>query len=188
MSNVETAEAVEIVPATLQTETGAQAVAETAYTLISPETGEKVSKPRVGNPDKYGQQYFKTVVDKDGNSEEVEISRSEFKEDRRLHFNVRHGSVPRCGHKFVPGQEPRNRNCEVCWFTFFQVHGELVQSLDEVYAKHGKAGLLQLRGPKFVKNFLKFMATVAQWKKEIDATQKDAGVENVEINSTTDVN
>ena len=70
----------------------------------------------------------------------------------------------------------------------FQLHGELVQSLDEVYNKHGKAGLLQLRGQKFVANFLRFMGTVAQWKKEIDATQKDAGVNNGEANSTTESN
>jgi hypothetical protein len=185
VNNADSANTVTLEPGTLQTETGAEAVAANACTLTLPETGEKVSKRKPGKPDKRGLRYFKIIKNKDGEDEEVEITRSEFKEDRRLHFTVRHGSISRCGHRFIPGEEPRQRNCDVCWFTFFQVHGELTQAMDELYAKHGKAGLLQLRGPKFVKNFLKFMSTVAQWKKEIEATQKNPEVENgTEISAT----
>ena len=162
--------------------------AQEPVTLALTETGEKISKPLDGKPDSYGKRYFKYVTNEAGEETQVEITRGEFKKDRKLHVTVRHGELPRCGHKLVLGTEPRHRNCEVCWFTFFQLHGELVQSLDEAYARHGKAGLLQLRGQKFVANFLRFMGTVAQWKKEIDATQKDAGVNNGEANSTTESN
>jgi hypothetical protein len=84
--------------------------------------------------------------------------------------------VPMCGHKFTPGQEPRHRNCESCWFTFFQVHGELTQSLDEVFAKYGESGLRHLKPAKYVKNFLRFMSTIATWK-EAAETAKEHDVE-----------
>jgi hypothetical protein len=175
VNNADSANTVTLEPGTLQTETGAEAVVANACTLTLQETGEKVSKRKPGKPDKRGLRYFKIIKNKDGEDEEVEITRSEFKEDRRLHFTVRHGSISRCGHRFNSSTEPRHRNCEMCWFAFFQVHGELTQSLDELYAKHGKEGLLQVRGSKFVQNFLRFMSTVAQWKKEIEAKQNDAG-------------
>jgi len=114
----------------------------------------------------------------DGEEQEVEITRGEYKEDRRLHFTVRHNRLPSCGHKFDPNGEPRHRNCEMCWFAFFQVHGELTQGLDELFAQHGEKGLLQVRGKKFVKNFLRFMSTLAQWKKTADTSKNATGVTN----------
>ena len=111
--------------------------AQEPVTLTLAETGEKISKPLDGKPDKYGQRYFKYITNEAGEEEQIEITRGEFKNDRKLHVTVRHRELPRCGHKLVLGTEPRHRNCEVCWFTFFQLHGELVQSLDEAYAKHG---------------------------------------------------
>ena len=95
---------------------------------------------------------------------------------------IRYQRLPVCHHKFVPGAEPRHRNCESCWFAFFQIHGEIVQAADEVHSKYGISGLAQLRGQKFAQNFTKFMATVAVWKKAMeeakeknDTTQESAG-------------
>jgi hypothetical protein len=87
-------------------------------------------------------------------------------------------TVPLCGHKFRPGHEPKNRNCERCWFTFFNAHGELTKACDEVFQQFGPDGLSQLRGPKFTRNYLKFMSTLAAWKKAADeaqAIQAEAG-------------
>jgi hypothetical protein len=69
-----------------------------------------------------------------------------------------------CGHKFVPGKEPRHRGCQVCWFTYFTTYGELTRTADEVYVNHGEAALVQLRGRTFTTNFLKYMGAIAQWK------------------------
>jgi hypothetical protein len=80
--------------------------------------------------------------------------------------------IPMCGHKFRPSMEPRHRNCESCWFTFFNVHGELTKAVDEVFTQFGESGLMQLRGPKFTRNFTKFMSTIASWKKAADAAKE----------------
>ena len=93
---------------------------------------------------------------------------------------LRYQRVPMCGHKFIPGHEPRHRNCEACWFTFFQVHGELTQSCDQVFAELGEPALRQLRPGKFVKNFLKFMSTLAQWQEAAKAVK-----ETNEVSTTT---
>jgi hypothetical protein len=174
VSDVET---ITLIPAEIKTETGAEAIAANGYTLIEEKTGEIIKKHPEGKPDRYGLRYFKQIKNEQGEDEEVEITRGEFKKDRKLHVTLQFNRIPRCQHKFVPGAEPRHRNCEMCWFTFFRAHGELTQSLDELFAKHGKAGLLQVRGTKFVKNFLKFMATLAEWKKQVEAA-KGTGVTN----------
>ena len=101
-----------------------------------------------------------------------EITRSEYKEYQRKHVTRTYQTVPMCGHKFVPGEIPRHVNCEPCWFTFFQVHGELTQAVEEVYQKpNGAAIIKQLRGKKFLRNFLKFMASVAQLQETLEAAQ-----------------
>jgi hypothetical protein len=102
-----------------------------------------------------------------------EITRAEYKKAMHDTFTVKHQKIPVCGHKFVPGTEPRHRNCEHCWFVFFQVHGELTQAVEEVFQKHGKQAVINLRGVKFLDNFLKFMATVAQYKLAADAAAKE---------------
>lgn len=105
------------------------------------------------------------------NGEKIAITRGEYKDAMRKQFTVRRPSVPACGHRFAHSSEPRHSNCESCWFAFFQVHGELTQACDEVFKKFGEAGLRQLRGPKFTKNYLRFMSTLAQWKAAADAAE-----------------
>lgn len=111
--------------------------------------------------------YYRTKPD--GSIEEM--TRTEFKEARRKEVTVRNQHVPICGHSFVSGREPRHKNCESCWFSFFQVHGELTQAAEEVFAKFGESGLRQLRGPKFTKHFKRFMGVIAQWKAITDAAK-----------------
>lgn len=117
-------------------------------------------------------------VGKDG--EKIAIKRSEYKKAMHDEFTVKHPLIPMCGHEFVKGVEPRHRNCEPCWFTFFNAHGELTQAADEVFSKFGIAGVRQLRGPKFAKNFTKFMSTLAAWKKATEDAKEAAVVPEIE--------
>jgi hypothetical protein len=97
---------------------------------------------------------------------------------------VKNQVIQSCGHKFVPGQEPRHRNCTPCWFTYFQVNGEITKAADEVFQESGEAGLRQLATPKFVKNFLMFMGALAQWKAMNEARQ--AAQQQVEAEGVVD--
>lgn len=85
--------------------------------------------------------------------------------------------VPVCGHKFAPGQEPRHRNCEPCWFLLFASHKELVEGCDEVFKQFGQEGLAQIRGPKFAKNYVKFMSTLASWKEVAEQSNQEVNAE-----------
>lgn len=73
--------------------------------------------------------------------------------------------IKECGHKFSAYEEPKT-NCEWCWFTFFNSNGELVKTADECFREEGKDVLERIRGKKFTKMFIRFMATVAQFVKE----------------------
>lgn len=101
-----------------------------------------------------------------------EITLKQIKEYRRLYFTVRRPIVRGCGHKLDPENQP-NRNCEFCWFAFFKNHGELVQTTDEMFQAYGGQVVIQLRGEKYLKNFLKFMSTLAQWQKEAEQDVKE---------------
>lgn len=107
----------------------------------------------------------------------IPITKAEYKRGMLKEFTVKHHPLP-CGHKLVAGQPPRHRNCQACWFTFFQVHGELTQAVDEAYNANGtevgKALITQLRGVKFFKNFLRFMSTVAAMKAKLETQTADA--------------
>lgn len=83
---------------------------------------------------------------------------------------IRYTRLPACGHRFDPNREPRFNNCESCWFAFFQTHGELTQTADELFQKHGIDAIRQIRGKKFAENWLKFMATLAQWKQQMEGS------------------
>lgn len=77
-----------------------------------------------------------------------------------------------CGHKYRNEFEPNHRNCERCWFAFFQTHGELTQAVEEAYQTGGAKLVSKLRGPKFLHQFLKFMSTVALVKMQQEAAEK----------------
>lgn len=91
-----------------------------------------------------------------------------------------------CGHKFRAEFEPKFRNCEQCWFTYFQVHGELTQAVEEAYQKGGGELIKKLRGPKFLDNFLKFMATVALIKAQQEAVAKEKQIDTSLDSSRTE--
>lgn len=96
-----------------------------------------------------------------------ELTLSEYKNAMRMFFTYRHqANVDACGHAFHQGREPRHRNCDYCWFAFFQVHGEVTQTADEVFQKEGREMLVQLKGKKFTEMFVRFMATLAQYQRD----------------------
>jgi hypothetical protein len=107
--------------------------------------------------------------------EPEEITRAEYKKAMRETFTVKHKVIPACNHKFVPGHEPQHRNCEHCWFVFFQTHGELTQSVEELFQKHGKQPVIALKGVKFFDNWLKFMSTVAAFKAAVETAKEKNG-------------
>jgi len=99
----------------------------------------------------------------------------QFKALRAKYFTVRHKRMEPCGHRLDAMNEPRN-NCEFCWFAFFQTHGELVQTTDRAYQEQGAEFLDKMRGQKYRKMFLRFMSTMAMFKKEMeDAKGKTDG-------------
>lgn len=102
------------------------------------------------------------------------ITRSEYGTLNRQQQTRHYHRVPMCGHKFIPGAAPRHRNCEACWFAFFNVHGELTQSIEELYAKHGATPVVRLLGKKLLHNWLKFMSTIATLKSAQEAKAQAA--------------
>lgn len=95
----------------------------------------------------------------------------QFKALRGKYFTVRHKRMEPCGHRLDQVTEPRN-NCEFCWFAFFQTHGELVQTADKAAMEQGIDFLDKMRGVKWRKMFLRFMSTVAMFKKEMEAAKE----------------
>lgn len=116
--------------------------------------------------------------------EEKKLTEKEYKNLLRIFFTVRHNTVEPCGHKLDIKREPRG-NCPYCWFVYFNTYGEMVQTCDEVFQKHGPKALESLRGKKFVKNFIRFMATLAAMKKLQDAQKESNGESTGSVGSSS---
>jgi hypothetical protein len=119
-----------------------------------------------------------------------QMTRQVWKQMMRMHFTVRRGKAQPCGHKLastldaeghvVITSDPR-RNCEHCWFTYFNTNGTMTNIADECFRESGRDVLERSRGKKFVKYFLMFMSTIARFQRE--AAEK-AAANGVEIEST----
>lgn len=94
-----------------------------------------------------------------------ELSPLEIRKLRKQYVTVKHPIVNKCGHSLDLNRKPRT-NCEFCIFAWFNSHGEICQQLDEMRAAGGDDLIIQLQGVKFYKMWLRFMSTVANWKKE----------------------
>jgi hypothetical protein len=80
--------------------------------------------------------------------------------------------VKACGHRLDLHVQPSHRNCEDCWFAFFNTHGELCRQLDEMHmSEGGDSAIIQLQGVKFLHRWRQFMSTIARWKFEQAAEQ-----------------
>jgi hypothetical protein len=92
------------------------------------------------------------------------LSEGDLKRLRKMYITKNHPRVVACGHVLDLSRQPRHRNCEHCWFAFFNQHGEVVQQLDEMHTLGKDNEIIELQGIKFYHRWRQFMATVAQWK------------------------
>jgi hypothetical protein len=97
--------------------------------------------------------------------EQKPMTRKQWKELMRLYFTVRHPRVRACQHRLDMARDPRH-NCENCWFAYFKEQGQLVQTADECFVKAGRKALEAIRGKRFTKYFIRFMATLARFRAE----------------------
>jgi hypothetical protein len=103
----------------------------------------------------------------------VQFTRKMWKEYMRVNFTVRRDIVRACGHKLSHTTDPRT-NCESCWFAYFNTNGQMTQIADECFNEAGRDVLERSRGKNFVKQFLKFMSTVARFQREAaEAAEKE---------------
>ena len=123
-----------------------------------------------------------------------QMTRQVWKQMMRMHFTVRRGRAQPCGHKLssinVPNEKGENtifitsdprRNCDSCWYTYFNTNGQMTAIADECFREAGRDVLERSRGKRFVKYFLRFMSTLARFQRE--AAEKVA-TNGVETNST----
>ena len=105
-----------------------------------------------------------------------QITELQLRQLRGKYFTIRHDLVKECGHKIDRMNEP-SIGCEWCWWTWLSGHGELVKTTDEALQEHGKEFVIKLRGRRYLKYFLRFMSTLARFKKEQEqqCQQKEVG-------------
>jgi hypothetical protein len=101
--------------------------------------------------------------DKDGNP--PVITERLLRSLRGKYFTVKHVRLGVCGHLLDMINQPKN-NCEQCWFQFFNTHPQLVEVADQFFRTHGKKPMVGMRGEKFVKMFLRYMATIIHLMKQ----------------------
>jgi hypothetical protein len=85
---------------------------------------------------------------------------------RGKYFTVKHPVLTDCGHRLDMINEPRHRNCENCWFQWFNRHPQLIETADQFFREQGRKPMEGLRGAHFVKMFVRYMATVIHLMKE----------------------
>jgi hypothetical protein len=106
------------------------------------------------------------------------MTEAQFRKLRGMYFTIRHHRVQPCGHLLDQINEPSFRNCEACWFCFFNSHGPLVEVTDKAFQEQGPAFLDKMRGSKYRKMFVRFMSTLAQMKRENDERVRAAESKN----------
>ena len=109
---------------------------------------------------------------------QVPLNEAQFRKLRGQYFTVRHDLVGQCGHKIDRMNEP-SIGCEWCWWTWFSGHGELIQTTDRALQEQGKYFVIKMRGKRYLKYFLRYMSTLARFKKEQDATNTESTESNI---------
>ena len=118
---------------------------------------------------------FKDAITEEGKelvvgSAEKQLTEGDVKKLHKLYTTCRHPVVLACKHRLDLHVQPRHRNCEHCWFAFFNQHGELVQQLDEMHTEGNDSVIVALQGVKFLHRWRQFMSTIAKWKEENEET------------------
>lgn len=101
------------------------------------------------------------------------LTEAQFRKLRGQFFTIRHHRVQPCNHLLDQINEPTFRNCESCWFVFFNSHAELVEVTDKAFQEQGFRFLDKMRGVTYRKAFTSFMSTIARMKKESDEQNRD---------------
>ncbi len=108
---------------------------------------------------------------------------------RGKYFTVKHVRLGVCDHLLDMVNQPKN-NCERCWWTWFNTHPQLVETADQFFRTRGKKPMIGMRGEKFVKNFLRYMATVIHLMKQEGRIPSESdshqGIDAGSVNSQTD--
>lgn len=134
--------------------------------------GKDAGNPELeGHPVQEGTQQDESVPpelrpDKDGNPPKV--TPELLRQLRGKYYTVKHPFLVDCGHKLDMINEPRHRHCENCWWTWFNSHGPLVETADQMFRTLGPKAVEALRGKLFVKMFKRFMATVYHFQQELE--------------------
>jgi hypothetical protein len=87
---------------------------------------------------------------------------------RGEYFTVKHARLDNCEHRIDLITEPRT-NCQNCWWNWFNIHPQLIETTDQFFRTKGKEPLIAMRGKRYFKMFLRFMSTVCQLQKEQEA-------------------
>jgi hypothetical protein len=106
------------------------------------------------------------VVDGEGNLVEkaVEVPVNPFIRKKQLPCHL--PRVIACKHRLDLSRPPRYRNCDSCWFAFFQNNPRTVETADELHQAGNSRLIEQLQGTKFLEKFRNFMSTVAKLKEQ----------------------
>jgi hypothetical protein len=100
-----------------------------------------------------------------------ELTEADMRKLRKQYVTIQLPKVIACKHRLDLSRQPRHRNCEHCWWAWFNNHGEIVQQLDEMHTSGQDDVIIQLQGSKFFKRWLQFMSTVANFKLQQEAAQ-----------------
>lgn len=126
-----------------------------------------------------------------------QMTRQVWKQMMRIHFTIRRGKAQPCGHKLssinVPNEKGENsifitsdprKNCDSCWFTYFNTNGQMTNIADECFREAGRDVLERSRGSRFVKYFLRFMSTVARFQREASERAEANGTQTIGTEGT----
>lgn len=138
---------------------------ETLGTDVPAEEGEPGVHEQVRTPPT-GYEGVPPELWPDENGKPPELTPTLLASLRGKYFTVRHPLLKECGHKIDMIAEPRHRNCENCWWTFFNTHPQLVETADQFFRTQGKKAMVGMRGDQFVKMFVRYMATVIHFMKQ----------------------
>jgi len=107
--------------------------------------------------------------------EPPDLSPAGLRKLRGQYFTIRHIPLTDCGHKLDVLNEPRDRNCQNCFWQWMNFHPQLVSTVDEAWREHGKEFVIRLRGKHFANQFGRYMATVAHFKEQEKANVDQQG-------------
>ena len=100
------------------------------------------------------------------------LTKAEIGKIRKQYITVKNPRVIICKHRLNLKSQPRHRNCENCWWAWFQNNGEMVKTADDAYQSGHPEIIVMLQGQKFFEYFVKFMATVARLESQIESQKQ----------------